>query len=270
MLTISFVYGQTINPDEMKADTIYLDGACRGPVIDPVRRAYSFDHHADCSRFATLSTCEQVLLALDLGFNPDGFEVVMNDLDADTSVALWLLMNPSRIDDRVRAMVRNIGFVDSHGPVRPPEKLHKVLTHNPRHTQTIDMIWEDQQHINAWFEGGDSVLPKPFEMPPCSVHGLDRDGNVVEVRGDFATAYAEGAVIAIASVPGPQGTIGWTVGKKSDFARGNVSGFLAEMNELEPGWGGGSTIGGAPRHPDGGRSKLTWSVVWPIFLKHAR
>lgn len=42
------------------------------------------------------------------------------------------------------------------------------------------------------------------------------------------------------------------------------------MNQLEPGWGGGSTIGGAPRNPDGSRSKLGWTEVWPVFLKHAR
>lgn len=269
-ISVSFVYGAVINPDQMEASTIYLDGACRGPAINNEKRSFSFDHHANCSRFATLSTCEQVLLALDMGLDPDGMEVVINDLDADTSMALWLILNPSRIDDRVRAMVRNIGFVDSHGPVKAPEKLHKLLSRNPRVPQTRDMVWDDQTHIGVWYEYGDSALPKPFEMPACAVHGLDRDGNIVEVRGDFATAYAEGAVIAIASVPGPQGTIGWTVGKRSDFARGDIPGFLAEMNTLEPGWGGGSTIGGAPRHPDGGRSQLTWSVVWPIFLKHAR
>jgi hypothetical protein len=269
-ISVSFVYGAAIEPGSMAANTIYLDGACRGPAINNERRSFSFDHHGGCSRFATLSTCEQVLLALDLGFDPEGFEVVLNDLDADTSVALWLLLNPSRINDRVREMVRNIGFVDSHGPVRPPEKLHKVLSRNPRVSQTIEMVWEDQRHVDAWYDGGDDALPAPFPFLACGVHGLDRDGNVVEVRGDFSTAYSAGAVIALAMVPGPAGTVGWTVGKKSDFARGNVPGFLAEMNELEPGWGGGSTIGGAPRHPDGSRSKLSWSVVWPIFMKHAR
>ena len=80
---VTFRYGSTINPEEMAPGTIYLDGACRGPKIDVEKRSYSFDHHAECSRFATLSTCEQVLLALDLGLNPEGMEIVLNDLDAD-------------------------------------------------------------------------------------------------------------------------------------------------------------------------------------------
>jgi hypothetical protein len=32
--------------------------------------------------------------------------------------------------------------------------------------------------------------------------------------------------------------------------------LLAALNQLEPGWGGGSSIGGAPRNPDGSRSYL--------------
>lgn len=270
MLSIKFNYGETINPEQMVENTIYLDGACRGPHINNEKHSFSFDHHANCSRFATLSTCEQVLLALDMGLNPSGFEVVINDLDADTSLSLWLLSHPHRIDDRVREQVRLIGRVDSHGPLWAPTKLHKSLSRRPGVAQTFQDLLDDREKIDVWYVGGDEALPAPFAMPPCAVHGLDRDGNVVEVMGDFATAYAAGAVIALAKVPGPAGSIGWTVGKKSDFARGNVPGFLAEMNQLEPGWGGGSTIGGAPRNPDGTRSKLTWAEVWPVFLKHAR
>lgn len=265
---VKFNYGATINPEEMEPNSIYLDGACRGPHINNEKRSFSFDHHANCSRFATLSTCEQVLLALDMGLDPADMEVVINDLDADTSLAVWLLLNPHRIDDRVREQVRLVGRVDSHGPLWAPTKLHKALTRKPGVPQTREMMWEDQQSICAWFQH--DALPEPFAFPACAMHGLDRDGNVVEVMGDFAAAYAAGAIIALAAVPGPAETIGWTVGKKSDFARGDVPGFLAEMNQLESGWGGGSTIGGAPRNPDGSRSKLTWSTVWPVFLKHAR
>jgi len=267
---ISFTYGFTINPDQMEPNSIYIDGACRGPAIDQARRAYSFDHHANCSRFATLSSCEQVLLALDMGLDPRGFKIVLNDLDADTSLALWLLLNPDKVDDRVREEVRLIGRVDSHGPLWPPTKLHKALTRRPGAVQTFKDLLADQAKINAWAEGGDRALPEPFAMPPCPMHGLNVHGDVVEVMGDFAAAYAAGAVVALAKVPGPAGTIGWTVGKKSDFARGDIPAFLAEMNALEPGWGGGSTIGGAPRNADGTRSRLTFTEVWPVFLKHAR
>lgn len=267
---IVFNYGATSTIEEMEPNSIYLDGACRGPAIDNEKRSYSFDHHAGCSRFATLSTCEQVLLALDMGLDPRGLRVVVNDLDADTSVAIWLLFNSNRIDDRVREQVHKIGRVDSHGPLWAPTRLHKALTRRPGAVQTFEDLLADQAKINAWAEGGDRALPEPFAMPPCPMHGLNVHGDVVEVMGDFAAAYAAGAIVALAKVPGPAGTIGWTIGKKSDFARGDIPGFLAEMNSVEPGWGGGSTIGGAPRNPDGTRSRLSFTEVWPIFLKHAR
>jgi len=267
---VVFTYGFTITPEQMEENTIYLDGAAAGPVLDPAHRAYSFDHHTHSIRFSTLSTSEQVLLALDMGLDPKGLRVVVNDLDADTSMSLWLLFNPHKVDDRVREQVRLIGRVDSHGPLWAPTKLHKALSRKPGVVQTFEDLLADQQKIDDWYEYGDDGLPAPFALPPCQMHGLDRDGEVIEVMGDFAAAYAAGAVIAIAKVPGPGGTIGWTVGKRSDFARGDISGFLDEMSSLEPGWGGGSTIGGAPRNPDGTRSRLTFTEVWPIFLKHAR
>jgi hypothetical protein len=38
--------------------------------------------------------------------------------------------------------------------------------------------------------------------------------------------------------------------------------ILAALGEIEPGWGGGSTIGGAPRNADGSRSRLTPKQVF--------
>jgi len=67
-------------------------------------------------------------------------------------------------------------------------------------------------------------------------------------------------------VPGPEGTIGFTVGKKSDFVDFPMVEFVQRMNELEPGWGGGSTICGAPRGPGGLRSKLEPSLVNKVIL----
>ena len=40
--------------------------------------------------------------------------------------------------------------------------------------------------------------------------------------------------------------------------------ILAALSLREAGWGGGSTIGGAPRHPDGSRSKLPPDVVFEL------
>ena len=117
MNKVIFNYGSVLAKQWMAPNSIYLDGYCRGPHINNETKSYSFDHHADCSRFATLSTCEQVLLALELGLNPEGMDIYINDLDADGSLSLWLLLNPEMAEeDGVEFLVKSIGFVDAHGP----------------------------------------------------------------------------------------------------------------------------------------------------------
>jgi hypothetical protein len=56
------------------------------------------------------------------------------------------------------------------------------------------------------------------------------------------------------------------VGKASEFVPFDVRRFLEMCNELEPGWGGGSTIGGSPRNSDGSRSRLKVEEVSRVLL----
>jgi hypothetical protein len=270
---VVFKYGKTVEDEQnMQPNTIYIDGSFRGPAIRNDIRTYSFDHHAGCSRFATLATCEQVLLAMDLGLDVSGMTVVMNDLDADSSLSLWLLRNPDKAQTpKVRAIVKEIGFVDAHGPVRAPAKLHKSLSRNPRVPQNVKMLWEDQGKIDTWYEEGEEALPKPFSLPPAPAFGLTQKGELVELESaaDFAEVYAAGCVVAMMVPEGPEGTKGYTIGKRSDFVSYNVQAFLDRMNELEEGWGGGSTIGGAPRLDGGKRSDLPVEEVMQVFLEVA-
>ncbi len=211
-------------------------------------------------------------MALDLGLDASGFQIVLNDLDADGSLSLWLLRNPEKANDpRVRAVVEHIGYVDAHGPVRAPAKLHKSLSRNPCVPQTIEMLWEDQSKIDAWYEGGDEALPEPFGFPPCQAFGLTQEGELVEFdsAADFAEVYGAGCIAAVLVPEGPEGTKGYTIGKRSDFVGYDVQAFLASMNEVEPGWGGGSTIGGAPRLDGGLRSSLPLEDVKAAFLRVA-
>jgi thioredoxin 1 len=63
----------------------------------------------------------------------------------------------------------------------------------------------------------------------------------------------------------PDGTWGYTVAKRSEFVKYfPVPEILSVLAAREPGWGGGSTIGGAPRHPDGSRSRLTPDEVFAV------
>ncbi len=69
----------------------------------------------------------------------------------------------------------------------------------------------------------------------------------------------------------PDGSTAYTVGRRSDLVDGFPVGPVGEPGTIlgalaarEPGWGGGSSIGGAPRRPDGSRSSLPPDEVFTI------
>lgn len=72
-------------------------------------------------------------------------------------------------------------------------------------------------------------------------------------------------VAGLLSPDGPDGTTGYVVAKRSEFVSYDIRAFLERMNDIEEGWGGGSTVGGAPRRPDGRRSGLSTGVVLEAF-----
>jgi hypothetical protein len=105
--------------------TIYLDGVVNSePFLDLEKQIYNFDHHEGCLRPFTLSTCEQVLVMILKGLDLRGpdWSVFANDPDLDTILAIWLIFNHVRIQqkefgalNRLCALVRLEGIIDSHG-----------------------------------------------------------------------------------------------------------------------------------------------------------
>jgi hypothetical protein len=268
-LSVVFEYGKTTLTEEMAANTVYIDGAVQGPSIDNERRSYSFDHHANCVRAFTLASCQQVAQALELGWDSRGLEVVVNDLDADTMVSVWLILHPERVrEDRVRELVNRVGFVDAHGPAIPgrlPHPLHFALTPRYGQEQTEALFQSFLATLDNWFETGEE--PSAREDRPAPAFGLTVDGELKDLGNvsGFQDVYKT-CVVGVVLVPGPESTVGYTVGKVSDFVSYDIKGFLARCNEIEPGWGGGSTIGGAPRLEGGKRSALNRSQVEEILL----
>ena len=66
--------------------------------------------------------------------------------------------------------------------------------------------------------------------------------------------------------PQTDGSTCVTLAKKSDFIEAfPLKKLYNAFNKLEPGWGGGSTIGGSPRNGDGSRSKLTIEQIVEII-----
>jgi hypothetical protein len=105
--------------------TIYLDGVAQSePFMDLEKQIYNFDHHENCMRPFTLSTCEQALVMTLKGMDLRGrdWRVFANEPDLDTVLAIWLILNHVRIQqkefsglNRLSALVRLEGIIDSHG-----------------------------------------------------------------------------------------------------------------------------------------------------------
>ncbi len=271
-IDIIFECGRTWRFEELPPRSIALDGAVRGPFVDVARGVYSFDHHDGCIRHVTLSTCEQVRDALLVGLAPVGFSVFVNDVDADTVISIWLLQHPDRLQGegsaRLRRMVHRVGRVDALGPGwGKAHPLTSLTTPAPSVRRTRALLDSCLELVERWWRG--EKLP-PLPPPPTAIGLWVQDGQVCRgrVRGGLRSVYRSGG-FGVAAFEGPAGSTAYTVGKQSEFIDFDVPAFLAACNEIEPGWGGGSTIGGSPRHADGSRSRLSLDEVAGILLEVA-
>ncbi len=269
-IQVVFEQGRTWTLAELPPCSIALDGAVRGAAFDNDARRYSFDHHDGVLRHIALATCEQVRDALLVGLDPTGFTVFVNDVDGDTIVAVWLLLHPARLRGpegaRVRALVDAVGRVDALGPaVGPALPLHRALGVPAGTAQSVAVLHERLAVLDAWWGSGaahDAVVEAT--APPradADAVWLDASGDVVRGRvAGMAGLYAV-ADVGVLGEPAADGTTAYTIGKRSEFVAYDVGAFLARMNAREPGWGGGSTVGGAPRLPGGQRSRLSFDDV---------
>lgn len=277
--------GTVVPFDSLPTRSIALDGYVQGPQIDTAGRRYSFDHHAACVRHATRSTCEQVRDALVLGLDPRELTVFVNDVDADTALSVWLLENPHRVNDmRVRAMVSLVGLIDAHGPayqlspvddnfarwvfdgaMAPERDARRARTYGTLDLEVLLRTCVDRLDPDGY---------QPTEREQVSFKVTHSDAGWIMASSQqfiFTALYERGVTRAIAYDALPDGSYVYTVGKKSEFVDGFPVGphtvpgtILHALNQREPGWGGGSTIGGAPRNADGSRSRLTPDEVFAI------
>ncbi len=282
-LKIVFSFGKVWDFHQMLAFTIALDGAVQGPQFDSENQRFSFDHHAGCNRMVTLSTCEQVLRALDLGLRPENFNVLVNDWDADTVVALGLLENPSLARNaRVRDMVTKVGVVDACGPAAGPlHPLHAHLNAPAGQIQTLATGLRLLEVFHAWAATGE-LPPKLTQMDRLDrlMFGRLRPKHWVKQTAT-ANPYESYDAIVLETAPGH-----WLVAKKSDMVHLSLGpadfdparsgrymptllGKLAEAEARkgcppQENWGGGSSVGGSPRRKDGTGSALTSAEIWEI------
>lgn len=287
--------GKTVSFDELPDNSVALDGYVQGPAIDVSRCKYSFDHHAGCLRLVTKATCAQVLDALILGLDPESMTVYLNDIDADTVLAVWLLKHPDAVTlPRVRDLVEDVANVDAHGPsyfpyvrdsdlcqrffkgAMEPETrcrrdgsygtadLYKMLKDCLKLTNKLvfrnkrfPQIYRERRpnHYTITHRGSGWVMSHSHER----VFGaLYRDGYTRVVSYHELRINLSGG--------GCEDSYAYTIAKQSDLVENfNIPKILKRLDEIEPGWGGGSSIGGAPRRPNGSRSFLEPDRVFEII-----
>lgn len=289
-LTVVFEFGKIWNFSDLPSKSIALDGAVQGPVIDPANKKYSFDHHGGCCRMVTLATCQQVATALELGLNPTGYTVYCNDWDADTILALWLLLNPNKFARNRRAInevVQQIGLRDSHGPAFEAHPIHSLLgpAWGDRTAQEVQHCEKYLNIIDRWFEG-EKFEPIEEEKSQGGFAYKPLYGwlKVAAGRG-FSDLYKEGYMAAALKM---QESSIWVIAKKSDLVKlplgpadssqdrsGNftntILGHLAKMECEKFGippqntWGGGSSVGGSPRVVGIPGSRLTDDEILSVL-----
>lgn len=263
---------------ELPHKSIALDGAVAGPLIDNINKKYSFDHHGNCIRHISSATCIQVLDALLLGFDPEGYTIYVNDVDGDTVLSLALLLKPELSKSSyVQMIVRVIGIIDSHGPSYPlNEKEEKIL--NIFMNNVVDKVYQlkkDKKYgeydlRTLIFE----CIDKFHKMLECNFENYEKkeleivtykespntnsDWYMIETnsRNIFSYLYKNGYTKIVVWQQLPDNSYAYSIAKKSEFVDFPIKNILEKLNFLESGWGGSSTIGGAPRNIDGSRSKL--------------
>ncbi|NTW50273.1 MAG: hypothetical protein HGB19_11205 [Chlorobiales bacterium] len=280
--------GTTVDFTSLPPNSIALDGYVQGPAIDLRQNKFSFDHHAGCIRHVTSATCKQVLDALLLGFEPNGMKVYINDVDGDTALAVWLLLHPNKAQDlNVRELVETVAAMDALGPAYPAlnpqlgKMFHKgaMLAEREARKNKSYATCDLEELLHTCLNGIDRLLSgERFPLPPESEqrYTITHYGNgFVMVRTDenvFDLLYREGITCGVMYQKQPDGSVAYTIAKKSEFVPHFPVGphteegtILHALSEQEPGWGGGTTVGGAPRNMDGSRSRLSPDDVFTII-----
>lgn len=281
--------GRTVLLSELPPGSIAVDGYVQGPGLDLEGRRFSFDHHGGCVRLVTRASCAQVMDALLLGLDPSDMKVFVNDVDGDTVLCVWLLRNPARAaDPAVRAMVEAVAGVDAHGPAYPllEPDLAAAFVAGPMAAEqaarrdgsysTCDleaMLEGCVAALDAWVEAG---MPRDLEGEAPGTYEVTHRGvgGWVMARTEgyaFPALYADGHTRILTHKVLPDGSWQYTVARKSDLVSGFPVGppdepgsILGALAAREPGWGGGSSIGGSPRRADGGSSELSPDQVFEL------
>lgn len=280
--------GKVVTLESLPPYSIALDGFVQGPQVDPENHRFSFDHHSGCLRYCTTSACMQAWTAILLGLEDlNKYTIYCNDADADVCASVWCLKNPDRCKEPlVKKLIDAIGLGDMHGGAFGYNGMTKVVEwicdpetsskrHDDYHKLSDDGLKSIVEavcyRIDMYVEGESAI--EVSKQPKHGEYKILRNENewvLIESMDPhaFSNIYQAGFNRVVLTRPQTDGSLAVTLAKRSDFVGGfPIRKFYEELNKLEPGWGGGSTIGGAPRNHDGTRSKLSIGTLTEVIDK---
>jgi hypothetical protein len=155
--------------------------------------------------------------------------------------------------------------------MRPESELRKSKSYTS--ADLTSLLQECIERIHALLAG---KLLKVVEEEPHSyriVKSTAKGWALVESSGyTFHLMYRDGLRRVVSYQQFPDGSFAYTIAKQSDLVGGFPVGphskpgtILYALAQQEPGWGGGSSIGGAPRNPDGSRSRISPEEIFAII-----
>jgi hypothetical protein len=277
--------GKVWKLEELPPFSIAIDGAVAGPIIDTANNRYSFDHHAGCLRFCTQASCQQTLTALLLGLNPENYTIYLNDCDTDCCLSVWLLQNPYRIKEPlVIKLVNAVGIVDAHAGAICANGMSKTVewisccevdfkrdsSYENITKSNLKYILEATLRRIEQYVDGEAAIEISKQEKHDDYKILRNENGYIVIQSDnshiYSTLYSSGFDRVVLVRPLDNGSLAVSLAKRSDFIDNfDLNKMYEKLNEIEVGWGGGSSIGGAPRNSDGTRSKLPLEKILEVI-----
>jgi len=277
--------GFTTTLDKLPNYSIALDGYCQGPNIDAENHRFSFDHHSHCFRYCTLASCMQAWTAIGLGLDPSLYTIYCNDVDTDVCAAVWCLQNPDKyLDPLVVKLINAIGISDAHagafkglngmtktvGWISAPETDSKRNNDYYKLSETgLNSIMEAVLHRIDLYVSGEAQN-EIIKQPKHGEYKILRNQNdwiLIESQDPhvLSSVYNAGFDRVVVTRPQSDGSTAVTFAKRSDFITNfPLNKIYEEINKLEPGAGGSTSLGGVIRNSDGSRSRLPLSKITEI------
>ena len=284
-MDIKIERGKVVTLDTLPPYSIALDGFVQGPIIDSEGHKYSFDHHAGCNRFSTLSACEQAWTSIMLGLEPENYTIYANDVDADVCAAIWCLKNPHRckeplvikLIDAIGKSDRYAGAFENNGMKKivewvcaPETNSKKSGDYEKISNEGLGPILESILHRIDAYVNGESAIEVTKQNSTFEYKVVRNENNwaLVESHNShvFSALWQTGYERVVVFRHLEDKSTAVSIAKKSEFIEGfPLSKIYEALNEAEPGWGGSTTIGGAPRNADGSRSRMSIKKITEII-----